>query len=149
MYSTTGGLYPMNTSMSNWKKFSTVWISGKFRMSFHMLVAMANQLSKCSLLVQAKGSSNILQIILVCIMLKVWDGEIMLENPNAIVAVEVGRSNDSNAMGRERDTHRESDNSQKVRHTIVALKEIADKAWELVNSRDKWLNNGEWMGWNQ
>ena len=40
-------------------------------------------------------------------------------------------------------------NSQKVWHTIVALREIADKAWELVNSRNKWLNNSEWMGWNQ
>ena len=27
-------------------------------------------------------------------------------------------------------------NSQKVWHTIVALREIADKAWELVNSRN-------------
>ena len=34
-------------------------------MSIHMLVAMANQLSDCILLVQAKGSGNILQIILV------------------------------------------------------------------------------------
>ena len=30
----------------------------------------------------------------------------MLENPNAIVVVEVGRSNDVNAMGREREMQR-------------------------------------------
>ena len=50
----------------------------------------------------------------------------MLENPNMIVAVGVRRSNDANAMG-ERERRGESDNSQKVRHTIVALREIADK----------------------
>ena len=37
----------------------------------------------------------------------------MLENPNVIVAMQVRRSNDENAMG-ERETHRESDNGQKV-----------------------------------
>ena len=36
-------------------------------------------------------------------MLKVLESKIMLENPNTIVVVEVGRSNDTNAMGRERD----------------------------------------------
>ena len=51
----------------------------------------------------------------------------MLENPNVIVVVEVGRSNDTNAMG-ERERCGKSDNSQKVQHVIVALKEIADKA---------------------
>ena len=51
----------------------------------------------------------------------------MLENPNAIVAVQVGRSNNANAMG-ERERHRESDNGQKVQHVIVALREIADKS---------------------
>ena len=51
----------------------------------------------------------------------------MLENPNEIVAVQVRRSNDANAMG-ERETHRESDNGQKVQHVIVALKETADKS---------------------
>ena len=51
----------------------------------------------------------------------------MLENPNVIVVVQVGRSNDANAMG-ERERRGESDNGQKVRHAIVALKEIADKA---------------------
>ena len=51
----------------------------------------------------------------------------MLENPNAIVAMQVRRSNDENAMG-ERERCRESDNGQKVRHTIVALREIADKS---------------------
>ena len=51
----------------------------------------------------------------------------MLENPNAIVAVEVRRSNDANVMG-ERERRRESDNGQKVQHAIVALREIADKA---------------------
>ena len=70
----------------------------------------------------------------------------MLENLNMIVAVEVRRSNDTNAMGRERERCRESDNSQKVWHAIVALREMADKAWELVNSSNKWLNNGEWTG---
>ena len=39
-------------------------------------------------------------------LLKVLESKIMLENPNAIVAVEVGRSNDANAMGRERETRR-------------------------------------------
>ena len=51
----------------------------------------------------------------------------LLENPNAIVAVEVGRSNDANAMG-ERERRGESDNGQKVQHAIVALREIADKS---------------------
>ena len=51
----------------------------------------------------------------------------MLENPNVIVAMQVGRSNDTNAMG-ERERRRESDNGQKVRHVIVALREIADKS---------------------
>ena len=51
----------------------------------------------------------------------------MLENPNAIVAVQVRRSNDANAMG-EGERHRESNNGQKVRHAIVALREIADKS---------------------
>ena len=51
----------------------------------------------------------------------------MLENLNAIVAVQVRRSNDANAMG-ERERHGESDNGQRVRHTIVALREIADKS---------------------
>ena len=51
----------------------------------------------------------------------------MLENLNAIVVVEVRRSNDANAMG-ERERRGESNNSQKVRHTIVALREVADKA---------------------
>ena len=37
----------------------------------------------------------------------------MLENPNAIVAVEVGRSNDTKPMG-ERERCGESNNSQKV-----------------------------------
>ena len=50
-----------------------------------------------------------------------------MENPNAIVAVQVGRSNDANAMG-ERERCGESDNGQKVRHVIVALREIADKS---------------------
>ena len=36
-------------------------------------------------------------------MLKVLESKIMLKNPNTIVVVEVGRSNDVNAMGRERD----------------------------------------------
>ena len=61
-------------------------------------------------------------------MLKVLESKIMLENPNAIVAVEVRRSNDANVMGRERERCGESDNSQKVQHVIVALREIADKA---------------------
>ena len=52
----------------------------------------------------------------------------MLENPNMIVVVEVRRSNDTNVMGRERERRGESNNSQKVRHVIVALREIADKA---------------------
>ena len=51
----------------------------------------------------------------------------MLENPNAIVVVEVGRSNDENVMG-ERERRGESDNGQKVRHMIVALREIVNKA---------------------
>ena len=51
----------------------------------------------------------------------------MLENLNAIVAVQVRRSNDANAMG-ERERHGESDNGQRVQHTIVALREIADKS---------------------
>ena len=51
----------------------------------------------------------------------------MLENPNAIVAVQVGRSNEANAMG-EGERRGESDNGQKVRHAIVALREIADKS---------------------
>ena len=51
--------------------------------------------------------------------------------------------------GRERERCGESDNGQKVRHAIVALREIADKSWELVNSSNKRLNNGEWTGWNQ
>ena len=51
----------------------------------------------------------------------------MLENLNAIVAVEVGRSNDTNSMG-QRERRRESNSSQKVQHMIVALSEIADKA---------------------
>ena len=46
----------------------------------------------------------------------------MLENPNVIVVVEVGRSNDANAMG-ERERCGESNNGQKVQHTIVALRE--------------------------
>ena len=46
----------------------------------------------------------------------------MLENTNAIVAVQVGKSNDTNVMG-ERETCGESDNGQKVRHAIVALRE--------------------------
>ena len=37
----------------------------------------------------------------------------MLENPNVIVAVQVGRSNDANAMG-EGERRGESDNDQKV-----------------------------------
>ena len=49
----------------------------------------------------------------------------MLENPNAIVAVQVGRSSEANAMG-EGGRCGESDNGQKVRHAIVALREIAD-----------------------
>ena len=60
--------------------------------------------------------------------MKVLESKIMLENPNAIVAVEVRRSNDTNVMGRERERRGESNNSQKVRHVIVALREIADKA---------------------
>ena len=48
----------------------------------------------------------------------------------------------------ERERCGESDNSQKVWHAIVVLREIADKAWELVNSRNKQLNTGEWTGWN-
>ena len=51
----------------------------------------------------------------------------MLENPNTIVAVEVRRSNDANAMG-ERERRGESNNGQKVQHVIVALREIADKS---------------------
>ena len=51
----------------------------------------------------------------------------MLENPNAIVAVQVGRSNKANAMG-EGERCGESNNGQKVRHAIVALREIADKS---------------------
>ena len=51
----------------------------------------------------------------------------MLENPNAIVAVQVRRSNDANAMG-EGERRGESNNGQKVRHAIVALREIADKS---------------------
>ena len=51
----------------------------------------------------------------------------MLENPNAIVVVQVRRSNDANAMG-ERERRGESDNGQKVHHAIVALREIADKS---------------------
>ena len=51
----------------------------------------------------------------------------MLENPNAIVAMQVGSSNDENAMG-EGERCGESDNGQKVRHAIVALREIADKS---------------------
>ena len=43
-----------------------------------------------------------------------------------IVVVEVGRSNDGNAMG-ERERRGESNNSQKVQHAIVVLREIADK----------------------
>ena len=78
-------------------------------------------------------------------LLKVWEFEKMLENLNAIVAVQVRRSNDANAMG-EKERCGESDNGQKVWHTIVALREIADKSWELVNSSNKQLNNGEWMG---
>ena len=49
----------------------------------------------------------------------------------------------------ERERCGESESSQKVQHMIVALREIADKAWELVNSKNKQLNDGEWMGWNQ
>ena len=51
----------------------------------------------------------------------------VLENPNAIVAMQVGRSNDANVMG-ERERRGESDNGQKVQHVIVALREIADKS---------------------
>ena len=51
----------------------------------------------------------------------------MLENPNVIVVVQVGRSNEANVMG-ERERRGESDNGQKVQHTIVALREIADKS---------------------
>ena len=51
----------------------------------------------------------------------------MLENPNAIVAMQVGRSNDANAMG-ESERRGDSNNGQKVRHVIVALREIADKS---------------------
>ena len=72
----------------------------------------------------------------------------MLEKLNTIVAVQIRRSNDANAMG-EGERRGESNNGQKVQHAIVALREIADKSWELVNSSNKWLNNGEWMGWNQ
>ena len=50
-----------------------------------------------------------------------------MENLNAIVAVQVGRSNDANAMG-ESERCGESDNGQKVQHVIVALREIADKS---------------------
>ena len=51
----------------------------------------------------------------------------MLENLNAIVAVQVRRSNNANAMG-EGERRGESDNGQKVRHTIVALREIVGKS---------------------
>ena len=51
----------------------------------------------------------------------------MLENLNMIVAVQVRRSNDANVMG-ESERCRESDNGQKVRHAIVALREIVDKS---------------------
>ena len=51
-------------------------------MSFHMLVETANQLSNCSLLVQAKGSSNILQIILVYIRSQ-WGSEYFVEGWHA------------------------------------------------------------------
>ena len=51
----------------------------------------------------------------------------MLENPNAIVVVQVGRSNEANAIG-EGERRGESDNGQKVRHAIVVLREIADKS---------------------
>ena len=54
-----------------------------------------------------------------------------------------------NCDGRERERRGESDNGQKVRHVIVVLREIADKSWELVNSSNKRLNNGEWTGWNR
>ena len=50
-----------------------------------------------------------------------------MENPNAIVVMQVRRSNDENAMG-ERERRGESNNGQKVRHAIVALREIADKS---------------------
>ena len=50
-----------------------------------------------------------------------------MENPNAIVMMQVRRSNDENAMG-ERERRRESNNGQKVRCAIVALREIADKS---------------------
>ena len=89
-----------------------------------------------------------------CIMLKVWESKMI----NSIMnweRVDVQFHNSSRGLRdtidvmEERERCGESDNSQKVQHTIVALREIADKAWELVNSRNKWLNNGEWMGWNQ
>ena len=51
----------------------------------------------------------------------------MLENPNAIVVVQVGRSNEANVMG-EGERRRESNNGQKVQHAIIALREIADKS---------------------
>ena len=51
----------------------------------------------------------------------------MLENLNTIVVMQVGRSNNANAMG-ERERCRESDNGQKVQHVIVVLREIADKS---------------------
>ena len=50
-----------------------------------------------------------------------------MENPNVIVAMQVGRSNNANVMG-ERERRRESNNGQKVRHAIVASREIADKS---------------------
>ena len=50
-----------------------------------------------------------------------------MENLNAIVAVQVGRSNDANVMG-EGERCGESNNGQKVQHMIVALREIADKS---------------------
>ena len=47
-------------------------------MSLHMLVAMANQVSNRSLLVQAKCSGNILKIILACIRSQ-WGSEYFVE----------------------------------------------------------------------
>ena len=94
------------------------------------------------------GNSSLLVRLRLLICWKFESERMMLENPNAIVAVEVRRSNDANAMG-VRERHGESNNGQKVWHTIVVLREIADKSWELVNSSNKRLNNGEWTGWNQ
>ena len=51
----------------------------------------------------------------------------MLENPNVIVAVQVGRSSEANVMG-EGERRGESNNGQKVQHVIVVLREIADKS---------------------